>query len=279
MIFALFAVSLAAFGGYAQEMPEEIKAFLDNYIKDSTEKRWGPLVYKKEGIIPKSIPITDLKFRTLQVYNFKGDISLNEYPDDVALSEVIVPNGFWRVLVMAHDKPFYELMIDNRTGKPIIVEVAVFAPIIVGSDFKSNRWGPLLKAYPESARINPMLLGTTSWRNGFLESHHFLYFKQLGSRKVYYCNQRGHNRLLDSLFTASIEKLDDSKKLINWKKRDIIESKVILDEERKKLEKTKGANNDESIEQKGFSAPPIYMRGRLRDVDTTDLFPVGGGNQ
>jgi hypothetical protein len=274
MIFALFAVGLAAFGGYAQEMPEEIKAFLDNYTKDSTAK-WGPLKYKRWGTIPSSVQIKDLRFRTLQIYNFKRDVPLNKYSDTVTLSEVIAPNGFWRVLVMAHNKPLYELTIDNRNRKPIVTEAAVPAPI--GSDFGSSTlWDPLLKKYLESTGINPILVGTSSLTNGSFGQYQFLYFKQLGPRKIYYANRRGYNPTLDSLFTASIETLDDSKKLVNWKKRDIAESEIIAGE-RMRLEKAKVVGSGEDTEQKKSSLSPLYMQGDLKDENVKDLFPIGGG--
>ena len=197
---------------------------MDNYVKDSTEQRWGPLRRKEEGVIPATMPIRELRFRALQIYVFK-EASLNEYPDDVALSEVIEPNGLWRILVTAQNQPRYELMLDNRTGKPKIVRTTIFFAKAPDSIINSgSTWGPLLMAYPESTGINPVLLAVRG------RSGNFLYFKQLGQRKIYYIDKHGYNPTLASLFTASIETLDDSKKLVNWAKRDI----KVYAEERKK---------------------------------------------
>jgi hypothetical protein len=267
MIFAIFAVSLAAFGGYAQEMPEEIKAFLENYTKDSTEKRWGPLRRKEEGVIPATAPIRDLRFRVLQVYYFRK-ASLQEHPDDIALSEVIEPSGFWRIVVMAHNQPRYELTLDNRTGKPKIIRTTLFAYASDSSINSGSTWGPLLKTYPESTGINPVLVEVSGDVSG--KGYSFLYFKQLGSRKIFYGNRRGYNPTFDSLFTASIETLDDSNKLVNWKKHDI----MVFAEECKKLEKTKSFDRDESSGSKRALYRPA---GSPPEIQIKDAFQKGGG--
>gem|GEM_PF-6826012 len=249
--------------GYAQQdLPIEIRNFLENYVKDSTAK-WGPLKYKRRGTIPDSIQIKDLRLRALQIYRFK-DIYLNEYPDTIALDEVIEPDILWRVLVMAHNKPLYELMLNNKTGEPRITEATFPTPI--GSELRSNIWGPLLKAYPESTGINPILIGSS-------KNHSFLYFKQKGPRKIYYCNRRDGKKhdSLDSLFTASIETLDDSRKLINWKKREIYVN------ERMRRENTNAIDIDESIEPKegSFSA---FIDGprNFKENGLNESFPTGG---
>jgi len=214
---AVFLMAGVVCSGYAQQdLPIEIRNFLENYVKDSTF-RWGPL---KMGVTSDSVQIKDIQLRTLQIYNLKN-LSLNEYPDTVALSEIIAPNGLWRVLVMTHNKPLYELTLDNRTGKPKVIRSTGVFP----SDSKGGSvWGPLLRAYPESTGINPVLFVTHCEGD---KSISFLYFKQKGPRKIYYCNRRGYNRSMDLLFTASIETLDDSKKLIEYlKKRDINKSEI-----------------------------------------------------
>ena len=268
VILAIWVVGLAALGGEAQEVPGEVKAFLGSYVRDSTAK-WGPLEYKKAGAIPESVQIKDLSFRVLQVYSFKG-VSLNEYPDTVALGDIIEPSASWHVLVIAHNKALYELTLYNKDGVPRIIRTAS------GSGFRGSRWDPLLKVYPESAGMNPVLVTS---RAGFGRTHDFLYFKKKGHRKIYFLKPAWDDDPLDSLLTASIETLDDSKKLIGyWKKRGI--NKIGFSaNETMKLEKTKDTRKDESTEQKGFSSQPIYMRGSLRAGDSSALFPVRGGEK
>ncbi|MDR3011988.1 MAG: hypothetical protein LBU70_02110 [Chitinispirillales bacterium] len=212
MVLAAFVAGMAAGGGYAQEMPVEIRRFLENYPRDTTN--WGPLTFKERGSIPDSVQMGDLRFRVLQVHRFKRNISLGDYPDTVALSEVIEPSGFWRILITAHNKPFYELRLDNRTGEPRITEGSFSA----GSDPRCNLWRPLLEIYPESAGINPVLV-TVACEISPRGSHRFLYFKQLGPRKIYYSSMRGVSNTLDSLFSASIETLDDSRILMEYLKK------------------------------------------------------------
>jgi hypothetical protein len=269
MIFALFAVVLAAGGGYAQEMPEEIKAFLDNYLKSSTNFM-RPLDLKNRGVIPASVELKDIRVRAFQVYEFKG-ISFNDYPDNVALNEIIFPTFLWRVLVIAHNKPLYDFWLNNKTGEPKSYMARIPSP---GSEFKSDLWGPLLKVYPESTGIKPVLV-SFGLSQGFTQQHYLLYFPQLGSRKIYNGHKYGFSSI-DTLLSASIETLDDSKTLIKYlKKREANgEGKPI------RLEKTKAVGSNDSAEQKEYSSPrPILMRGKLDGVGTEALFPVRGGEK
>jgi hypothetical protein len=212
MVLAAFVAGMAAGGGYAQEMPVEIRRFLENYPNSTGS--FNPQSFREMGVIPASAQMSDLRFRTLQAHVFKQDISLDDYPDTVVLSEVIEPSGFWRVLVMVHDKPFYTLRLDNRTGEPRIIEATSNA----GAEIRSNLWIPLLEKYPESTGINPILV-TVGCDVNIRRVHEFLYFKQLGPRKVYYGSVRGFDNPLDPLFSTSIETLDDSRILIRYLKK------------------------------------------------------------
>jgi hypothetical protein len=236
---------------------------LDNYLKDSTAK-WGPLGYKKRGVIPAVVQIQSLKLKILTLHSIK-DVALNEYPSTVALSELIEPNGWWHILVMAHNKPLYELILSNRTGIPRFIRAAV--PYPIGSEFKDNIWTPLLKAYPESSGINPTLV-ISSCRCNNRSDHYFLYFKQKGSRKIYYCDKRDYANTFDSLFTASIETLDDSKILIDHLKT--CDTRITA-EELKVLGKAKGIGDG-----KAEGSYPAFRQGGLRDDSANDLFPAGG---
>jgi|TergutMp193P3_1026864.scaffolds.fasta_scaffold04078_5 hypothetical protein len=253
MILALFVVSAAGWG-QAQEMPPEIKRFLDNYTKDSTAHR-GPLYYKSMGAINDSVQIKDLKMRTIQEYTIK-DISLNEYPDTVALSEIIKSGNMWRVLIMAHNKPLYELMLSNTEGKPRFVRGAF--PYPPDSDFKSKIWEPLLKVYPESTGINPVLV--SRWNGSSMDR--FLYFKEKGPRKIYFLPDR--NDTLNLMFTTTMETLDDSRKLIEyWKKEELNKDKNA--DGRMGLEKAKSISKETKNESQE-SLFPAYRRGNLQET-------------
>jgi len=207
--------------GYSYEMPEDVKRFLDNYVKDSTADGGRFLRYKKEGIIPASVQFNDLRLRALQVYYFKmiflDETSLNEYPDTVALSEIIMPTNQWRVLVMAHNKPLYEFMLVRRNGELRFSGGSFPSP---GSSFRCSMWEPLLESYPESTGINPVFVIADPFRSGFNSG--FLYFPQKGPRKVYYI-KRGYGKperdTLAALFSGSIKDLDDSKKFIAHRRK------------------------------------------------------------
>jgi hypothetical protein len=211
IVAAVFVASVAG-GGYAQEMSVEIQRFLDNYTIDSTAD-WGPLHLRR--YIPDSVRIEDLRFRTLQPYVFKRGISFNDYPDTVALSELIEPGIVWRVLVMAHGEPIYELHLVNRAGGLRVQQANI-------AHRQHIIWGPLLEAYPEPTDINPVLFVYYNELGG--REHFFLYFEQLGPRKIHYSSGAELNPTFDSLFTASIGSLDDSRILIRYlKEREINE--------------------------------------------------------
>jgi hypothetical protein len=118
-------------------------------------------------------------------------------------------------------------------------------------------WNSVLKAYPESAGINPVIV--SRWNGSSMDS--FLYFKQKGPRKIFFFH--GWNDTLNSMFTASIETLDDSKKLIEyWKKKELNKDKNM--DERMGLEKAKSIGSNEKVEPKAGSHPPIYSPGTLK---------------
>jgi hypothetical protein len=249
MVVAMFVVCVLAGWGHAQEMPPEVKAFLDNYTKDSTA-HFGPLDLKRDGTIPDWVQNKDLRIRVIQEYVFKNDINWDAYPNTVALSEVIRPSNRWFVAVMAHDKAFCELTLGlYRKGKPSFGEATGPTPNGLS---KHSVWGPLLKAYPESTGINPVLVSLVPQ-----EDRSFLYFKQFSPRKIYYCDKGFYRPDLDSLFPSSIETLDDSKHLIKYKKELDIKEKA----ERARLGKVKDAGK---VEKKVIGLEDIFSHPALR---------------
>jgi len=203
IVFVLFVVAIVS-TGYGQGIPKEIKMFVENHIKDSTT-RYG--VSRARRMIP-SIHAEDLSVRILEMYKFKH-VFLDVYPDTVDLSEIIKPSGYWRILVMAHNKPLYELYLDNSKGIPEFVGMASLP------SNGSPIWDPLLKDYPESAGINPVLFS----RSGipFIPEESFFYFKQKGPRKIRYL---GRGRFVEPL----LKNIDDSRQLMgHWKKQGLNE--------------------------------------------------------
>jgi hypothetical protein len=269
IIIAVFMAS-AAGGGYAHEMPEAVQRFLDNYTIDSTA-RWGPLHFRGgiAALLPDSIRTEDLRLIVLQEHWFRRDISFNDYSDTVTLRELIEPGFLWRVLVMAHGEPIYELWLNSRTGKPIIQQ----------SNVASRRhpiWGPLLRVYSELTDTNSALIITNPVliiHDELSISYPFFYFELLGPRKIYYTDGRGLNTAFDSLFTRSIEDLDDSKILIRYlKEREI-------NERANRIERNAPHENIQNIERNENSeirieSPAIFIEGNLmRD------FPPAKNNQ
>jgi len=212
MVVVFVAVSIVSVG-YSYEMPDDVKRFLDNYVKDSMANDERFLRFKKEGIVPKSVKIKDLRLRALQVYDFNPNIFLDEYPDTVALSEIIRPTNIWRVLVMAHNKPLYQLLLERRDGKLRFTSSSFPSP---GSAYKNPMWISLLETYPESTGINPVFVSTDLvFLPSFGRGYRFLYFQQKGPRKVHYI-KRGETDPLSTLFTGSMENLDDSRIFIEY---------------------------------------------------------------
>ncbi len=266
--------------GYAQEMPPEVKAFLDNYTTDSTAPM-GPLYAKSKGYFDDSTPIKDLKWRAIQVYNLK-DISIDEYPDTVALSEIIEPIPFWHVFIMAYGKPLYKLrLITNKDGPPKIFNdrLPLTNPRV---EFRDSVWVPLLKAYPASTGINPVFVEVPFAMFGYKISSRMgyggknmdqvFYFKQKGPRKIYYIGSDGGSEKNDTvgktLFTASLETLDDSKNLVKrWK--NMLKMNQRSENERIRLEKSNGVSKGDSAGWRGYE--PMKIKGEtmkeLRNVD------------
>ncbi len=284
LIFTLITVAMTAgLGlGYAQEMPPEVKAFLDNYTTDSTAPM-GPLYAKSRGYFDDSTPIKDLRWRAIQVYNPK-DISIDEYPDTVALSEIIEPIPFWHVFIMAYGKPLYKLELSNKDGQPKFITVWL-PPSSPGVEFKNDVWVPLLKAYSVSTGINPISIEVLSVTYEAMEAmqspvrmyggfviDRFFYFKQKGPRKIYYIGSNSTGRtdsLRRAVFTASLETLDDSKNLVKlWKNiwKQILnkgnKGKNSTDE-RVKLKKSNDVDKRDSVVWK--EVPRMNIRGNSNE--------------
>jgi hypothetical protein len=209
-------------GGYAQvmpkNMPENVKRFLENYVNDSTA-RWGPKEALRSGDFAKeSIQIEDLKVgRVLEIYQLKH-IFLNDIPDTIPFSEIIEPTGYWFVLITAHDKPLYQLLLKNTEGELKFIGMNFLTPGFP----VVYMWNQLLKTYPESTGINPVFFSRYGFAGGSRER--ILYFEQKGPRKIYYATLKLKNDPLDILLPNSIETLNDSRKLIEyWKKQGLNE--------------------------------------------------------
>ena len=233
LVAVVFCVVSMAGLGYAQhgvlkEIPKEtraaeVKIFLDNYSKDSTAK-YGPLYAKRAGHFNDSVKIRDLKTRTIEIYDFKHTF-LEAHPDTIPFSELIQPSGYWFVMVMAHNKPLYQLALRNLTGEPEFVGMVYLGP----NSKSSKMWELLLETYPESSGINPVFFSPYGWAFGSKER--FLYFEQKGPRKIYYLRTGRLSDPLAELFPSSIKTLDDSKKLVEyWKKRGLNEVGLSWDE-------------------------------------------------
>jgi len=234
MVVAFLVIGMVS-AGYGYELEADVKRFLDNYVKDSTAK-WGPLEYKRRGIIPDSIQIKELRLRALQVYCVKYGISFDKHPDTIAFSEIIGPTNRWRVLVMAHNKPLYELLLEKKDGKLEFGGASFPSP---GSSYRNLMWISLLESYPESTGINPVFVTTELLpETGFHRGDRFLYFPQKGPRSVHYI-KRGYAQKTDTLatlFTGSIENLDDSRKYVEYRKKQKPSPKIPKPEDIKQRE-------------------------------------------
>ncbi|MDR0308223.1 MAG: hypothetical protein LBI42_15520 [Chitinispirillales bacterium] len=210
IVFAFLVVGVVG-GSYAQfGVPKEVIRFAENYIKDSAAHSGE----NRSGMIrDSSIQIQDLRVgRALEIYDLKQDISLDTYPDTVPFSEIIESTYHWLVLIMAHGKPIYELVVDNSKKEP-----AFAARRSIGNGIM---WNLLSEIYPESTGINPVFFS----RYRFYRSREaFLYFKQKGPRRIYYLGSgwKDDPLGLGTIFTASMSSLDDSKKLLEYLKKPI----------------------------------------------------------
>ena len=222
--------------GYARDdVPKEIMDFLENQIDQYNIR--GLLSAKESGQVHDSVQIKDLKIeRIIQIYKLKH-IFLDSYIDTVSFSEIIEPSGKWFVLITANNKPIYDLYLDNSKGEPKYVGMGHLNP---NSTYR-NMWNLLLKTYPESTGINPVLFSQYG-SFPFEKEDRFLYFKQKGPRKIFSLRfGRRSGNPLDTLFTGSIETLDDSKKLMeHWKRKGLNEVGITPDElERRRAQEAK----------------------------------------
>jgi hypothetical protein len=216
----VFLVIGMAGGGYAQQMPVEVKNFMEGYFKSSRAKNSLLRIKSKNPSSDwvQTVQVEDLRVgRVLEVYRTK-DITLEAYPDTVPLSEIIESYGQWRILIMAHNKPLYQIVVVNWDDGEIKF-------LMGGSTYDKDLWGPLLETYPESTGINPILVTTNTDKTplGFGDDGDwFLYFKQKGPRKVHYIRRKGgarRNAELEAHFSSSIRTLDDSREFVRYKKR------------------------------------------------------------
>jgi hypothetical protein len=204
-------------GGYAQKMPVEVRDFMEGYFKSPRAENALSSI-KSNSLLPdwvQTVQVEDLRVgRVLEVYYIE-EISLETYPDTVSFSEIIRPYGQWRVLIMAHNKPLYQITVVNWDDGEI--------KFFMRSDtYDKGLWDPLLEAYPESTGINPVLVTTDNTPLGFgNRGDWFLYFKQKGPRKVHYVRRERArpNVELETLFSSSIRTLDDSREFVRHKKR------------------------------------------------------------
>jgi hypothetical protein len=272
--FAFLVVGVAG-GGYAQlrEMPKEVKEFLGNYIKDSTARR-GPLEAKSRKYFADSIQIKDLRVRAVEVYTIKH-VSIDAYPDTVPLSEIISPSGWWRVLVMAHGKPLYELLMEYAgIGNPRYVQASYPNP---GDSFNNEMWNSLLNAYPESTGINPVFVTvdlTDAFRGNFSTGNNFLYFRQKGPRQIHYLKTRFKDDTLKTLFSSSIENLDDSKKLVGFLKRRGLNKEAIRSDGRMGLKPEEVKSGSSSFYMRVDSTSQYF-----KDIESQKVTSPTGGEK
>ena len=217
IIVVVFLMVCMTGDGYAQQMPVEVKNYMENYFKSSRAE------IKLSNIKSKSLSsdwvqtvyVEDLRVgRVLEMYITK-EISLEKYSDTVSFSEIIQPYGQWRVLITAHNKPLYQITVGYLDGK---------IDFLMGGSGKYDKdfWDPLLEAYPESTGVNPVLVTTDHTMFGFgNDGDWFLYFNQKGPRKIHHVKRSWarSNVELDTLFSGSIKDLDDSRKFVRYKKR------------------------------------------------------------
>jgi hypothetical protein len=216
MAFVFLILGVASIGYAQREMPEEVKKFLENYFEDTTIDH-SFLRAQRAGFIREPVQIKDLRMITLEVYQLKH-IFLDAYPDTVPFSEIIEPTGHWIALITANNKALYEVFLKNSEEGPRTIGMA---PLTRGMP-PEYMWEQLLKVNPESTGINPVFFSRYGHILGSREN--ILYFEQKGPRKIFYIRSRGDDVALRSRFTAPIETLDDSKKLIEyWKKQGLNE--------------------------------------------------------
>ena len=210
MLFLVFLLCLQA---SAQELPVEVRRFLENYTKDSTAQ-WGPIDARSAGrFSSESVRIKDLRVgRVIEIYQLRHTF-LDKYPDTVPFSEIIESTKHWLVLITAYNQPLYELLLRNPGGKP---EFFGMRSLPIGSR-RREMWDLLLKGYPEATKINPIFFSRFGFTVGSREA--IFYFPQKGPRKIYFIGPRFDEDPLNTLLSNSINVLDDSKILIEyWKK-------------------------------------------------------------
>jgi len=193
------------------DIPVEVMKILDNYISDSAAES-GPLQAQKFGFLSEQVQISDLVVgKPIPEYMFKHTF-LSAYPDTIPFYEIIEPADEWYVPILAHGMPQYELGLKkSRSGEWGIFMVSTLPR---GGD---DKWNLLSEFYPASTGINPIYFTFGKER--------YLYFPQLGSRKIYYLKYGFvEGDALTMVLSGAIDTLDDSRKLMEyWKAQGIDE--------------------------------------------------------
>ncbi|MCL2219557.1 MAG: hypothetical protein FWC23_05860 [Chitinispirillia bacterium] len=201
------------------DVPVEVALILDNYVRDSAARN-GPLDARMFGALDKSVPVSDLVVGTPVPKYMIQHFFLNARPDTVPFYEIIEPADEWYAPVLVNGKPQYELGLHKSDdGKWEISSLST--PPVTGD----NMWDLLSEFYPESRGISPVY---------FTFGHErYLYFPQLGPRKIYYLKYGtvGVDPLA-TLFPGTIDALDDSKMVMaHWKAQGLDEVKGFISDE------------------------------------------------
>ncbi|MCL2182411.1 MAG: hypothetical protein FWB85_02950 [Chitinispirillia bacterium] len=192
--------------GWSAEMPPEAAKLLENYVSNLSANN-GPLFAQVFNLLSDSVRVRDLTVgRAVPKYKFKH-VFLNAYPDTVPFCEIIEPVGEWYAPILFGGSPQYELSLRQLDGK---WEISAISSI---SRVGDSMWDLLEEFYAKSAEVSPVLFT--------FEQERYLYFPQLGPRKIHYLRHgSAESDPLAAVLPGTISTPGDSKNVMeHWKRQ------------------------------------------------------------
>lgn len=214
-VLIMLLVALMAEWCQAQKIPLELQQIVNNYAKDSTVD-YGFNFAKKWLHLDSSLKSTDIEVGIpIEEYTLRYDV-LDTCRDDIPVKFLIQPSNYWILPIRAHGQYIYEITISKSSGTWQMVGAGELGPV--------NLWQKLRKSYPESSGIIPIKINDGRWW--------FYHFPQLGLYNL--TPVRPDDDSISIISSKSFDKLDDSRKIIKYRKKEWKNQKKLLEEENKK---------------------------------------------
>ena len=197
---------LLASAVYAQQIPVEVQRIMDEY-KQNPIGAEGFNIARQLFKFDSSITKSDIEVGVpYEEYHFIMD-SINKLPDTVPVQAVIKSCGVWQIPIHAKGEYIYFLRVSNRGG----------TWKLAGMGGGLIDWQKIREAWPESSENDPIYISI-----GYRK---FLHFPSQGKYNLFYLSYRYRDDSLALITSHSFDRLDDSRKIFNYLKKEIKKKK------------------------------------------------------